>query len=129
MHAPLLPWQLVRVSGPSMVPTLYDGDSVIVRHGARVEPGDVVLASFRAMPDRLVLKRAVGVRDGGWWLASDNAAAGGDSASHGVADVHARVTWIVRGRRPRRLERLRRRRRRQWRQWRQWRRWLGRRPD
>src|SRR5881227_547057 len=27
----LLPWQWVRVSGPSMVPTLRDGDRVVVR--------------------------------------------------------------------------------------------------
>lgn len=93
MRDVLLPWQLVRVSGPSMVPTLRDGDRVVVRHGAAVRPGDVVLARFRAMPDRLVLKRAVRAQDGGWWLASDNPAAGGDSAVHGVADVLARVVW------------------------------------
>jgi phage repressor protein C with HTH and peptisase S24 domain len=98
----MFPWQRVRVSGPSMVPTLRDGDLVIVRHGARITSGDVVLATYRSMPDRLVLKRAVRRQDGGWWLASDNAHAGGDSASHGVADVHARVTWIVHGRRPHR---------------------------
>jgi phage repressor protein C with HTH and peptisase S24 domain len=88
-----------------MVPTLRDGDWVLVRHGARIGGGDVVLATFRTMPDRLVLKRAVRPQDGGWWLASDNVAAGGDSDAHGVADVHARVTWIVRGGRPHRLGR------------------------
>jgi len=91
MATALLPWQVVRVAGPSMVPTLRHGDTVLVRHHARIRPGDVVLASFRDLPDRLVLKRAADPRDGGWWLTSDNAAAGGDSASHGVADVHARV--------------------------------------
>jgi phage repressor protein C with HTH and peptisase S24 domain len=99
----MFPWQRVRVSGPSMVPTLRDGDVVIVRHGARITSGDVVLATFRSMPERLVLKRAVRQEDGGWWLASDNEHAGGDSASHGVADVHARVTWRGRGCRPHRL--------------------------
>jgi phage repressor protein C with HTH and peptisase S24 domain len=97
----VLPWQLVRVSGPSMVPSLRGGDAVIVRHRARIRPGDVVLATFRSLPDRLVLKRAVRAQDGGWWLASDNVLAGGDSASHGVADVHARVTWLVRNGWPR----------------------------
>jgi phage repressor protein C with HTH and peptisase S24 domain len=95
----MFPWQWVRVSGPSMVPTFRDGDAVIVRHGARIEPGDVVLATFRSLPGRFVLKRAVREQDGGWWLASDNAYAGGDSASNGVADVHARVALVVRGRR------------------------------
>jgi phage repressor protein C with HTH and peptisase S24 domain len=100
----VLSWQFVRVSGPSMVPTLRDGDAVIVRHGAAVRPGDVVLACYRSMPDRFVLKRAVRETDGGWWLSSDNAAAGGDSAVHGVADVLARVTLrLRRGSLPRRV--------------------------
>jgi phage repressor protein C with HTH and peptisase S24 domain len=100
----LLPWQRVRVRGPSMVPTLRDGDVVIVRHGARIVPGAVVLARFRSLPDRVVLKRAVREQDGGWWLASDNVHAGGDSGAHGVADVLARAVlrWR-RGSLPRRV--------------------------
>jgi hypothetical protein len=78
---------------------------VVVRHGAPIAAGDVVLASFRSLPDRLVVKRAIEAQDSGWWLASDNEAAGGDSARHGVADVHARVTWVVRRGRPRPLTR------------------------
>ncbi len=100
MQHALFPWQWVRVVGPSMVPTLRHRDTVLVRHTDRIAPGDVVLASFRTVPDRLVLKRAVRIQDGGWWLASDNPAAGGDSAVHGVADVHARVLLRVRGARP-----------------------------
>jgi phage repressor protein C with HTH and peptisase S24 domain len=85
-----------------MAPTLRHGDTVLVRHGAAIRAGDVVLARFRALPDRDVLKRAVR-RDGtGWWLASDNPAAGGDSSAHGAADVFARV---VLRRRPRGLPR------------------------
>lgn len=98
MREAVLPWQTVRVSGPSMVPTLRDGDVVVVRHGTPVRPGHVVLARYRSMPDRFVLKRAVREVDGGWWLSSDNAAAGGDSAAHGVADVLARVTLRLRRR-------------------------------
>jgi phage repressor protein C with HTH and peptisase S24 domain len=88
-----------------MVPTLRDGDRVVVRHGARIRPGDVVLARYRSMPARLVLKRTVRPADGGWWLASDNPAAGGDSDAHGVADVHARVVLRVRGPRVSRVRR------------------------
>lgn len=84
------------MSGPSMVPTLRDGDRVLVRHGTTIRQGDVVLASFRSLPGRLVLKRAVREQDGGWWLASDNTFAGGDSSQHGVADVGARAVWLVR---------------------------------
>lgn len=81
-----------------MVPTLRDGDVVVMRLNGPVEVGDVVVARYRAMADRLVVKRAVRPVDGGWWLASDNAAAGGDSAVHGVADVSGRVVVRLRGR-------------------------------
>lgn len=98
-----LPWQWVLVRGPSMVPTLRDGDRALARHGAVITSGDVVLATFRSLPGRFVVKRAVVERDGGWWLRSDNRYAGGDSQVHGVADVHARIGWVVRGRRLRRV--------------------------
>ena len=91
----LLPWQLVRVHGPSMVPVLRTGDLVIVRHGAHIHPGDVVLARFADL-DRWVLKRAVRAVDGGWWVESDNATAGGDSRTHGAAEVSARVVLVLR---------------------------------
>jgi phage repressor protein C with HTH and peptisase S24 domain len=95
---PVLPWQTVRVAGPSMVPTLYDGDVVIVRHGARIRTGDVVVARFRSLPDRYVVKRVDSASGDGWLLRSDNDAAGGDSRSHGVADVLARVVLRLPGR-------------------------------
>jgi SOS-response transcriptional repressor LexA len=76
-----------------MTPTLRDGDVVMVWRRASVRPGDVVLAAFRELPGRPVLKRAVHAAADGWWLASDNVHAGGDSASHGVADVLGRVLW------------------------------------
>jgi phage repressor protein C with HTH and peptisase S24 domain len=103
MDRPLMPWQRVDVSGPSMSPTLRHGDVLIVRHGARVRAGNVVLARFRSLPDRLVVKRVVRTDGDGWWLASDNPLAGGDSETHGTADVLARVTWRVRPGPPRRV--------------------------
>lgn len=93
----LFPWLRAVVSGPSMVPTLRAGDVVIASRRASVRPGDVVLARFRTMPDRLVVKRTVRAVGGGWWLASDNTFADGDSAVHGVADVAARVVLRVHG--------------------------------
>jgi len=69
-----------------MVPTLRDGDFLIVRRGVAVRPGDVVVARFRERPGLLVIKRAVEERDGGWLLSSDNPFAPGPT---GVADVEA----------------------------------------
>ena len=74
-----------------MVPTLLDGDLVLVLLGGRVRPGDVVLARFRSMPTHYVVKRAARHLGDGWELASDNGFAGGDSRTHGIADVLGRV--------------------------------------
>ncbi len=105
MREPLIPWQRVEIRGASMVPTLRDGDAVLVRHGAPVRPGDVVLARFRDGSDRLVVKRAERAREGGWWVVSDNPFAGGDSVVHGAADVLARVVVRVRPLPPRLIRR------------------------
>lgn len=93
----LLPWQVVRVDGHSMTPTLCPGDLVLVRHGAPIETGQVVLARFRSYPDLLVVKRADRADGSGWLLLSDNAAAGSDSRQYGVADVLGRVVLRQRG--------------------------------
>ena len=93
VSAVLLPWQRVRVSGPSMVPALYDGDVVVVRHTHRIRSGDIVLARFRDLPERLVVKRAVSRDGSGWHVRSDNETAGGDSRTHGPADVVGRIVW------------------------------------
>ena len=42
-----------------MAPTLRHGDALLVRRGARVRPGDLVIARFPAGPAHLVVKRAV----------------------------------------------------------------------
>ena len=74
-----------------MVPTLRDGDALLVRRGGRVRPGDVVVARFRGRPDLLVVKRAVRALDGGWWIEGDNEFVTDDSRAFGVADVIGRV--------------------------------------
>jgi len=83
----------VLVRGPSMVPTLYDGDCLLVGRGFRVRAGDLVVARFRERPDLLVVKRTVSPYDGGWLLTSDNTFVEGPS---GVADVEARVLFRYR---------------------------------
>ncbi|MEO9138857.1 MAG: S24 family peptidase [Jatrophihabitans sp.] len=93
----------VAVSGPSMVPTLRSGDVVLAVRRRRVQPGDVVLARYRSMPDRLVVKRVERSDDRGYRLVSDNPYAGGDSARHGVADVEAQVLLRLAPGRPQRV--------------------------
>jgi len=90
-------WFLVAVQGASMRPALHPGDMVVVRRGAPLRPGDVVVASFLARPDRLVVKRAISrLADGSWWLAGDNPAASQGSETFGsvpAEEVIGRVVW------------------------------------
>jgi nickel-type superoxide dismutase maturation protease len=79
-----IPLGLAEVTGPSMVPTFQHGDRLVVQYGARVRPGDVVVLRHPFQQDLLVVKRAVELREGGWWVLGDNAFAGGDSTDYGA---------------------------------------------
>ena len=105
-------WPLwrVAVAERSMEPALHPGDWLVVRRtmvpgrSPRIRRGQVVVARHPERPDMLIVKRAVRRERGGWWLASDNPAAGAvDSAAFGVvppALIEGRV--LVRYRRGRR---------------------------
>jgi phage repressor protein C with HTH and peptisase S24 domain len=95
------PVRRVVVRGPSMSPTLGDGDVVLATRG-KVVGGAVVLVSWAARPGQLSVKRAVRVEGGGWHVRGDNEFGSTDSRQLGPARVHA----VVRARlwpRPRRL--------------------------
>ncbi|MER7769381.1 nickel-type superoxide dismutase maturation protease [Kitasatospora sp. NPDC096140] len=110
----VLPFGVVDVAGPSMVPTLREGDRLLVRYGAPIRPGAVVLFRHPFQQDLLVVKRAAGRRPGGWWLLSDNRPVDSDSRSYGAVPdelvlgrvllrLSPRPSWLAPGRR---LERL-----------------------
>ncbi|GGP51195.1 nickel-type superoxide dismutase maturation protease [Streptomyces abikoensis] len=75
---------LAEVYNPSMVPTLNPGDQLIVRYGAPVRPGDVVVLRHPFRQDLLIVKRAVERRDGGWWVMGDNPLVENDSREFGA---------------------------------------------
>ncbi len=78
------PFGVAEVTGPSMVPTLYHGDRLLVHYGTRIRPGDVVVLRHPFQQDLLVVKRVAQRRESGWWVLGDNAYAGGDSTDYGV---------------------------------------------
>jgi len=98
MHWPL---SRVAVAERSMEPALLPGDWLLAWRGVRprrpphVRPGQIVIARNPAEPGMLLVKRAVRRVPEGWWLESDNPAAGAvDSRSFGpvpVGLIHARV--------------------------------------
>jgi hypothetical protein len=104
-------WRRAVVRGPSMSPTLADGDVVLVTFGVRPEAGDLVLARWAARPGQLSVKRAVRPAGGAdrpdgageeWEVHGDNPFGSTDSRQLGPAEV----LGVVRRRlwpRPRRL--------------------------
>lgn len=92
----LLPFGLAEVTGPSMVPTLHQGDRLVVQYGARVRAGEVIVLRHPFQQDLLVVKRAAERREGGWWVLGDNAYAGGDSTDYGTVpeDLVLGRVWL-----------------------------------
>ena len=76
-------WPLLRVEVEenSMLPALRPGDWLLARRTHRIRPGQVVLAWHPGRPHFLLVKRAAWRADGGWWLVSDNPAAGAVDSS------------------------------------------------
>ncbi len=67
----------VLVRGRSMVPTLHDGDHLLVLWGGRPRPGRLVVVQWPGRP--MSVKRAAFLADDGWWVERDNPAEGVDS--------------------------------------------------
>ncbi|TVL94080.1 nickel-type superoxide dismutase maturation protease [Streptomyces sp. SAJ15] len=87
---------LAEVHNPSMVPTLSPGDQLVMRYGAVVRAGDVVVMRHPFRQDLLIVKRAVERREGGWWVLGDNPYVENDSREFGMVPddlVVARV-WL-----------------------------------
>jgi nickel-type superoxide dismutase maturation protease len=78
------PIRRVTVKGPSMAPTLKDGDVVLVRRSRRAKVGDIVLVTWPERPGQLSIKRVAGV---GYFVVGDNTFASTDSRQLGLADV------------------------------------------
>ncbi|MFG2754646.1 nickel-type superoxide dismutase maturation protease [Streptomyces xanthophaeus] len=92
-------FEVLEVTGPSMVPTLLHGDRLVVRYGASVRRGAVVVLRHPFQQDLLVVKRAVERRPGGsWWVLGDNPYnETGDSTVYGpVPDELVLATAVLR---------------------------------
>src|SRR5256885_950343 len=86
----------VLVTGDSMLPALRPGDRLLVRLGAPVRAGDIVVARHPHGECGLIVKRAFRRTADGWWLESDNQRAPGrrDSWDFGAVpepDITGRV--------------------------------------
>ena len=85
------------VAGPSMEPTLRDGDWIIARRDGRARAGDVVVLDHPRRPGMLIVKRVQRADAEGYWVLGDAPDASTDSRHFGsVPEVVGRVLWRVR---------------------------------
>ena len=81
------------VRGRSMVPTLREGDRLLVVHGGTPEPGRLLVVR---LPDGVVaVKRATRREPDGWWVERDNPVEGVDSWSVGAIPDHDVVAVVL----------------------------------
>ena len=76
-----------------MEPTLYDGDRLLLAHGAAPRPGGLAVVR---LPDGVVaVKRTVRREPDGWWVERDNPAVGVDSWTVGALADDAVVARVL----------------------------------
>lgn len=78
--------RLIRVIGPSMQPTLRNGQIWCASRGS-IRPGHLIVFREPGRPALLTVKRAVSRNPDGWWVEGDNQDSSRDSRHYGpVAD-------------------------------------------
>ncbi len=91
-RSPMRRWGMAVVRGRSMLPTLREGDRLLVHHGALPRAGRLVVvrlpAGTAAGAGVVAVKRATLREPGGWWVDSDNPAEGVDSSKVGTIPDH-----------------------------------------
>ncbi len=81
------------VRGRSMEPTLYDGDRLVLVHGARPRLGRLAVVR---LPDGVVAVKRVTRREAdGWWVERDNPAVGVDSWQVGALPDDAVLALVL----------------------------------
>jgi len=88
------PFGIVVVRGRSMLPTLRDGDRLLVRYGVPPRPGQLAIVR---LPDGVVSVKRLELLDAdGLWFSRDNPDEGLDSWSFGAASPPHDVLATVR---------------------------------
>lgn len=84
------------VEGDSMIPTLANGDKVLVRPAVSVTVGDLVVAKHPYRSDVKVVKRVGNVSgDGRLTLVGDNPTESSDSRTFGTVSIESIIGNVV----------------------------------
>ena len=87
-------WGLARVHGRSMLPTLRDGDRLLLDYRCPPSPGRIAVVG---LPDGTVaVKRLDHLAEDGWWVSRDNPSEGVDSWSLGAPVTQVRAIAVAR---------------------------------
>ncbi len=90
LNARLLPIFQVKVIGPSMEPTLKNGQICIaVKGNFLARPGAIAVFAHPARSELLEVKRLVYKTGGKWWVAGDNESESSDSRDFGTIESAA----------------------------------------
>ncbi|MFZ1702165.1 MAG: nickel-type superoxide dismutase maturation protease [Pyrinomonadaceae bacterium] len=88
--------QAYLIEGDSMLPTLNDGDAVLIKPTRDIVVGDVILAYHPFKSSVTILKRVAEVAaDGSLTLSGDNLAESTDSRSFGAVSVESIIGRVI----------------------------------
>lgn len=87
------PLRRLRIRGPSMAPTLRDGDVVLVQMTPKAKPGQLALVRWDVRPGQFSVKRAIYAEHELWHVRGDNEFGSTDSRELGPARVLGVVRW------------------------------------
>lgn len=73
----------VEVRGPSMLPTLIEGDRLLVSRTRQLRSGDLVAFADPEVPERILIKRVASILDGSLIVRGDNERISRDSSDFG----------------------------------------------
>lgn len=96
---PGLSFGMANVRGPSMEPTLHDGDKILLSYDAPAVPGALAIVRLPAQDDGtprpVAVKRLARKEGDGWWIERDNAETGVDSWQVGAIPENDVIAVVV----------------------------------